>query len=118
MPSVIWKVRPAIEPISTPVPSGYSGLAEKTSDLRTISHRPPTMPLQGEKNEKVLFTGVHRHPVHSFRLLRKFPERRQEEHTNGSAGLGCASQYISRGRASGCASHTVGRTGESTSLAL
>jgi hypothetical protein len=43
--TVIWKVRPAIEPMSTPVPSGYSGFAERTSDLRTISHRPPTMPL-------------------------------------------------------------------------
>src|SRR4029077_18303772 len=103
---------------STPVPSGYSSSAERISDLRTLSLRSSDDHFVERRNEEDSSIGTHRHRVRHFRLLREFPKRRLEERTGSGAGIGCANQDVSRGGTGGGASRTVGRTGESTNLAL
>src|SRR6266480_3612416 len=71
-----------------------------------------------DKDDKGPFIGVDRHTVYYFRLLRKFRESRLEKRTGSGEGVGCASQYLSRCRASACAFRTVGRTDKAASLAL
>jgi hypothetical protein len=106
------------KPINTPVPSGYSRFTERTSDLGALSFRPWRTLCEETKNEEGLFIGVHRHNVHHFGLLEKFPGSRLAERTGSCAGIDWASQNIFYCRPGNCASCTVAQTGKSASLEL